>query len=93
MCCLIAILLLCKCLWNCFIEVHACALQIRVHLAHAGHAIIGDDVYGLQVSSDSIFCICCLVFCPTGSLNFIVALSYVLSEQGNNLLLSVGALD
>ncbi|DBA69573.1 TPA: hypothetical protein ACH3X2_012653 [Trebouxia sp. C0005] len=22
--------------------------QIRVHLAHAGHAIIGDDVYGLQ---------------------------------------------
>lgn len=26
-------------------------VQIRVHLAHAGYAIIGDDVYGLQVIS------------------------------------------
>ena len=26
-------------------------VQIRVHLAHAGYAIIGDDVYGLQVTS------------------------------------------
>ena len=25
-------------------------MQIRVHLADAGHAIIGDEVYGLQVT-------------------------------------------
>jgi hypothetical protein len=23
--------------------------QIRVHMAHAGHPLLGDDVYGLQV--------------------------------------------
>ena len=28
----------------------SCWLQIRVHLADAGHAIIGDEVYGVQVT-------------------------------------------
>lgn len=58
-----------------------CSLQIRVHLAHAGHAIIGDDVYGLQVTSDSTFCICWLVHHATGSLIFIVANSYVVEDK------------
>ena len=28
-------------------------VQIRVHLAHAGHGILGDKVYGLQGSMQS----------------------------------------
>lgn len=49
-CCLSDTCCLFDCIWL-LICVLGHVVQIRVHLAHAGYAIIGDDVYGLQVIS------------------------------------------